>query len=452
MIAITQEKHLNQTVYYKCILDDKGLEISRRLIHVPLFQVRNNNDYFFVLYDDSMILNSAVFKYLNFSLMGSPLTTRTKSAYAIRLLFCFLEISNIRVNSMSEFDINNLTLFLRGVGYLNSKYNFLTNRSPSTINGYFAIYRDFFLKSGIECEALFRKNVYKSRYSEDGLEGNMRQRENFANNLKKGSKSNRVSKYISVDEFKKIYKYVYSINDKQAMIILHFMFGYGLRIGEVLGLTAEDICELKVNEKLMPIIFLRNRLSDNKFQYAKGLPHVQRKSHYFSKEYKQSAAQITISYDFYEELEKYVNLTDMNATKKYPDNNSLRLADITSNESINERNSYVFLNRYGKPLSAQTWNKRLKSYFDVLGIEYDVGVKDIGLNHRFRHGFAMFHARFSGKHIDNMQLQKMMRHRSIMSTLVYYNPTIEDEYETKKQFLDELYTSIPELKMRMKYD
>lgn len=449
MLVISQNKIKNQTVYYKCVLNDDGEELSRRLIHVSLKQIRKNSELYFVLYDENMNLISYVFKYLNLFSRRLPLTSKNKSAYALRLLYCYLEIYNLRITSLTELDIDNLIAFLRGVGYLNSRYNNLTFRSAETVNEYFSIYRDFFLKCGVECEPLFRANV-KTFISENLLgefDGNRERRVSYSKNLKTNSKIKRVPKYISVDEFKKIYKYVTSINDIQAMIILHLMYGYGLRIGEVLGITAEDICEVKINSKFVPVIVLRNRLTDKKFQYAKGLQHVQTEEQYSLKEYRNSTIHIPISYDFYEVIEKFVNTVSEYVTKKYPENENSRLADIVSGRNVIEKNTYIFLNRNGKPLSDQAWNKKLKTYFEILGFEYDTEKKESNLNHRFRHGFAMFHARFSENTVDILELQKMMRHKSVLSSMVYFNPTIEDEYETKKQFLDELYRLIPELKI-----
>ena len=106
----------------------------------------------------------------------------------------------------------------------------------------------------------------------------------------------------------------------------------------------------------------------------------------------------------------------------------------------------MFLNRYGRVLSDQTWNNKLKKYFQIARIPIDAEIRENNLSHRFRHGFAMFHARFSKKPVSVLELQKMLRHRSVSSTMVYYNPTPEDELRTKAEFLNELYGMMPELK------
>ena len=131
---------------------------------------------------------------------------------------------------------------------------------------------------------------------------------------------------------------------------------------------------------------------------------------------------------------------------KYPENYEQGYADIVSVRDKPETNHYIFLNRYGRILSDQTWNNTLKKYFEVAGIPIDVDVRENNLSHRFRHGFAMVHARFSKHPADALSLQKMLRHKSLSSTMVYYNPTPEDEFKIKMEFQKELYDMIPELK------
>ena len=45
-------------------------------------------------------------------------------------------------------------------------------------------------------------------------------------------------------------------------------------------------------------------------------------------------------------------------------------------------------------------------------------------------------------HIDVLQLSKMMRHRCIASTMVYYRPTEIDEYNLKTEFTQGLYENL----------
>lgn len=80
-----------------------------------------------------------------------------------------------------------------------------------------------------------------------------------------------------------------------------------------------------------------------------------------------------------------------------------------------------------------------------VGISVDVDRKNNNLSHRFRHGFAMMHARFMDPPVPPHDLQKMMHHRCISSTMIYYNPTIEDEYNYKTKMQNRFYDTNPEL-------
>ena len=96
----------------------------------------------------------------------------------------------------------------------------------------------------------------------------------------------------------------------------------------------------------------------------------------------------------------------------------------------NDNNFYLFLNKNGTPLSSAGWNKIMKEIFNKLSIQLDVDVRKNNLSHRFRHGFAMFLIKNENKSIE--YVQKQMRHRSITSTLIYYNP---EEQEILKDTL-----------------
>lgn len=137
------------------------------------------------------------------------------------------------------------------------------------------------------------------------------------------------------------------------------MYGYGLRLGEVLGLTIEDIQEIRDNGKLVPVIILRNRKSDARFQFAKGLPHIIDRRQYASRDYLAAIQKIIITYTLYEELIEFIEEKHTELMEKYPDNYKQGYADIVSIRDKPESNHYVFLNRYGRVLSDQTWNNTL---------------------------------------------------------------------------------------------
>lgn len=61
----------------------------------------------------------------------------------------------------------------------------------------------------------------------------------------------------------------------------------------------------------------------------------------------------------------------------------------------------------------------------------------------------MFNVKY--RQINLFELKELMRHASISSTMVYYNPTENDEYEMKTEFVEDLYNLIPSLKEKPKF-
>lgn len=447
MIIYTEKKQGQQSVFYKRILNADGNEISNRKVTIPLYSVSYNEFSYYLLYDDHMEVIREAYEYLNFDLQERPMTSRSKSAFALRLLYCFLALSGYDVHDINDQVVSELLFFLRGIQNNPSGFDSRTQRSSATVNGYLSVYRSFFRCRHIKCDALFRVvNVSINGTVEKTFSSSV-ERKKYKSNLKTSSEDQDLCpRYISPEDFRKIYSLVLQKQDHEAKLLLHLMYGYGLRLGECLGLTMEDITEIYDNGKLVPVLLIRNRMSDAKYQYAKNLLHVSSRNQYKSRDYQLSRWRIIITYELYEELLDYIERVHSAAMEKYPSNYDKGAADIVSVREAPEKNHYVFLNRYGRVLSDQTWNAHLKSYFSEAGIPIDHDVREKNLSHRFRHGFAMFHARFSDHPVAALELSRMMRHKSILSTMVYYNPTFEDELKTKTEFQNELYALIPELK------
>lgn len=91
-----------------------------------------------------------------------------------------------------------------------------------------------------------------------------------------------VPKYINVDEYTKIYNEIKAVNNEfksRNLLIIDCLFKLGLRLGEVLGLTFEDI-KHNPDYKEADYLILRNRTSDKKYQSAKGCIKVETKKDY----------------------------------------------------------------------------------------------------------------------------------------------------------------------------
>lgn len=447
MVIYSEKKDRHLSIYVKTFISNDGTIMNERKVVCPLYFIEHDNFTYIMLYDDKMQVIRDAFEYLNYTMKECPLTTRKSSAHALRFLYCYLSLSNCSDRMIDQSALDGLIAFLRGISCSTQGFAMQTIRSGDTVNTYLSIYRAYFKAREIPCEPLFRAHSVSTHVQIEGEDQEF-QRYSYDNNVRtRGPAQAEVPKYISPDEFRHIYSLALKKNDITSQLVMHLMYGYGLRLGEVLGITMEDIKEQRIDGKLAPVIILRNRLSDQPFQYAKGLMHVITADDYrHDPEYKKSNAKIFITYDLYERLINYINDYHTKMMQKYPENYAKGIADIVSIRDAPETNHYVFLNQYGRCLSGQTFNYHLKEYYREAGIPLDYGIKKDNLSHRLRHGFAMFHAHFSKKPVTALALKDMMRHKSISSTMVYYNPTDADKLEMEREFQSELYLMIPELK------
>lgn len=447
MIYYSENKKGKKSIFEKIVTDGEDKVISRRKVEIPLLIAEREGKTWFMLYDDQMNILKEPSLYLNYDAEGNSLNTRKAEANALRQLYAFLSLSNYSVNNIGEIELNELIKFLQGINSNPEDYKTITMRSNSTVNQFLATYRCFFNAYGIKSKALFdNKIVNQEIHTFDGSI-TTESRIIYTNNLKESVYNKyTVPKYISPDEFEMLYKKAYEKNDKLAMCMMRLMYCYGLRLGEVLGLTTEDIRESHKDNVLVPIITLRNRMSDRPDQFCKNLGHVYNTAMYKSKEYTKAKSEIVIDYGMFEMLCDYINDEHENAIEKYPHNYKKGIADIVSYRDAPETNHYIFLSSRGTSLSSAGWNYHLRKYFNECNIKIDHDFKENNLSHRFRHGFAMLHSHYRKNPVNALELCKMMRHKNVNTTLIYFNPTETEEFIIKEDFTTELLDMIPSLK------
>ncbi|MBQ1248249.1 MAG: site-specific integrase, partial [Clostridiales bacterium] len=444
MITYSSYKSGSQTIYQKHIIRDDGSEAYSRSVRFPFMHVEKDGFEYIIPYNDDMVPIHEAFDYLNYDMAEKSINSRKQAATAIRILYCYLSLANINIHNIDANTLRGLIRFIRGVGTVQEQFKMDTVRSADTVNIYLATYRTFFSLRGITCEPLFQRSITQVTMSTDAA-GMPVKTEHYTmkSNLRTKQYEDRaIPKYINPDQFAKLYKLALKKKDRCALVIMRLGYGYGLRLGEILGLTLEDVTEVSIDNHLTPVLYIRNRLSDKDFQFGKDLMHPTDIRQYQSKDYRNSRHRLIISDDMYELILSYIETEHTKMMKERPLNYRQTIADMVSRNCDLDENHYVFLNRYGRVLSDQTWGNNLKKYFEEADVPIDRDTKEGNLSHRFRHGFAMFHAHFSKHPWTALKLQHAMRHRSIRSTLIYYNLTEEDERREKEAMQMELYETI----------
>jgi integrase len=444
-VYLIVEKISNEGIYFEKIYNSHdGTIISNETIHFRNAKVKYNRFEYVYLYDMDMNPIPKIFDYLNFEIGDSSPNNRYVASTALKLLYSFLLLFKLELQSLSKNDVKNLIAFLQGISKKGTLYEFdlLTLRSYSTINTYLAIYRNFVSYLGYE-ESVFLKKSNKHKYiinSETDVPNKITQYEISTPDYKPELSTPR---YISVNDFKKILDVIRKDYTLREECIVRLMFENGLRLGEVLGLTNEDMIE---NER-GAYLYLRNRCSDSFDQLAKGCMKVNTKRQYKTNAYdtKDFGYQIVfLNETLLKKITDYVNEFHENEGEKFQSNYmQYTIADSVSIPQDDSKNFYLFINTVGKPLSANLWGKTLREIFKKAGLNIDKERREINLSHRFRHGFAMFMVRY--KKIEVLELKMLLRHRSINSVQHYYRPTDEDIVKMRTGFVNSIYEVIPEL-------
>lgn len=423
-----------------------------------------NRDYY-LLYDSELQPISPAFGFINEELLTKSVNTIIQTLSALKLLYSYLEMFDLQIDSLTKFDIRRFKEFLKGISPKGAMISFelSTNRTAETINLYLSIYRKYMQYLNIDDSPLFNVspvNVSEITIAQSGATVTHKSYEENEPTRKKA----KVPVYISVRDFNKIMDVVrrdYGIREE---CIVRLMFEGGLRIGEVLGLTAEDVKnEHLINERTgaefdSGVIYIRNRFTDKKYQHAKRRIKVTNRRTYQTSAYKTDVQKAFVSTNLIDLIDEYINDSHDSYYKVADKSKSLfeknyekyTITDIVDPEKFIDNNGepfkenyYIFINSLGKPLNISTWNKIIRDIFEKAGIVVDTYIKKNNLNHRFRHGFAMYLVQYHN--IQPLQLEKALRHASLASAMIYYNPTDEDIAEIHNKFSETLVDLLPRL-------
>ena len=419
--------------------DELGNVIRRQTIHCPLIECDRNGKHYFLMYSDDFRLLNDVCDYLNFEIISSSQKTRQFKAGILRRYICFMRLSGFEYNNVNDqYIVDRIQSFFRGDDYRAGANS--DNLSHQSLNNYLCVIRDFirytFLKKG------YIDEDYGS--NKDLTPSGLRFKKLVPSSVPENYHHDDFARpFIYPEELKILVLLAASRKDYQAIVLFHLMYFYGMRIGECLGLTVEDIVMRRKNYEPSPTLLIRNRLSDKSFQFAKGLFHPRSKKDYNGRSY--PSQKVILTMNFYEKFTMFVE----SVLKHYESEGVLSrsIADSISSSYVKEKgnNHYIFLNKYGKPLSQQAWNIRLKEYFLAAGIQLDIDTKRDNLNHRFRHGCAMYYLHFAVKKMSIEWLSALLRHQNISTTYKYLKMDVDSQIALNQEFEDSLLGEFPQL-------
>lgn len=445
MLRVTEKKVCHQTAYLLLFENDNKVVSKSQVLYKTAIVEEDLKDYYFV-YDPLMRPIKASFEYLNVFLKDKSSNTKELYLYALRMLYSFEDIIGTKLEEFTPTDIAIFKDFLLGLYRPGETIIFegLSEHQPQTVNQYFSVYRNYLDFLGVENHFLKYKNNRKALFSES--ESATYPTFSYYKADMRIVKRREVPKYISIEDFKSIIQEIREKYSLREECIVRLMYETGLRLGEILGLTNEDIVTEKIDGKWCNCVYIRNRVSDKRYQQAKTVITPSSKKSYKTKAYNtlNGGYQIVfITDELCTLLDEYIEDAHESARERY----STRYYNSSLADSVceHDENFYIFINNYGSRLSNVAWNKTLRKIFEGVGIHVDKAkIKENNLNHRFRHGFAMFQVEYC--HTDMVELSKMLRHKSLSSTAIYYRPTISDEIKMKQAFTTDLYTQIPELR------
>ncbi|SDM41531.1 integrase/recombinase XerD [Bacillus sp. OK048] len=416
---------------YKRHRDNKQYEVTV----VGITKEYNDFTYMMVIGSYGKVY-SETYKYLNEYLKEEGFSKRELALRALKFLYSYIELFNTEIRYIDADDRNKIIAFLKG-GQGNGQYisyDFKTLRKNNTVNNYLGVYRSFYCYLGLK-ENIFEEISGSNTIIDIGSAFISKSTSlvvpTYSMNLEE-IESNEVPSYIRYAEYldiKKIIDEKFTLREK---IIIKLMYEYGLRIGEVLGLTLEDIQGEDITKKKGKCrLVIRNRFSDKAWQHAKNLEITpigfnidelpKKNNGYFH--------YIKISPETFDLLQEYIDDTTSpfsmsdRASQNYLEKN---IADKVSQIDI-DRNAYVFISKNYTPITGGGWNTIVKEIFIKVGLKIDKEKRTDNLNHRFRHGFAMFKVLHEG--YDELKLSHVMRHSDTKSVKMYFKPTEDDLIE-----------------------
>lgn len=450
MYKIIEKQNSSGTCYEMQTYDGQNTLVDTKLLQISsYYTISDDGTNMVMLYDSQMRPIEDAIRFLNFGGMdGQSQNYVSIAVTALKFLYAYLEIYNIQLSSMAKKDARGFLDFLKGISRKGLLYNteLTTKRRNETISSYIKVVRKYVEFLGYDKHILLSKSKNFKTLIIPESEG-AKTIQPYDITVKTQNRTDYVPAYINIQEYKKL---LTAAKDTKTplrdRVICRLLFEHGLRIGEVFGLTLEDFkSKVKKDFTVQYRLELRNRLSDTKEQNAKSVMNVVSADAYNDPDYTRKGIgyqTVIIGEDLAMDLMEYINTAHSSDNKKYmARRDKYATADSVPFGSPDiKHNYYVFLNTLGRPLSENMWNKNLRVIFRKAGLPVDEGVRKNNLNHRLRHGYAMYLSNVL--HLSDFDVKTLMRHKNLSTTAIYHNPTPEDIEHLQEQLIEKWQISL----------
>lgn len=387
----------------------------------------------FVFYDSEHRILYAPSVFLETEMRWDSDNTRLQAVSALKLLMSFSAIIGTYPQDFDVADARAFLQFARGTLGDGFDYSFelQSKRSEATVAAYLTVARRYVAFLGADKSPFFLRKARRRP-----LEGKPDERDYVI--AARTVDSGEAPFYVSTEEYERILATIEADWGIEEECIVRLMYEHGLRVGEVLGLTAEDM-KMKVCEGAPSYsVTLRNRASDGTDQRAKTLMKISTPEQYGTAEYRKRNVgfqEVFITETLYHNIIEYLE----DSQQLFAGQSSFSNCRADSVEDTDE-NRYVFANAKGRRLTASLWGRRLRAIFAASGVHVDEGVRKTNLNHRLRHGYAMFLIRDAG--LSSLEVKVLMRHRSLRSTEVYSRPTEKDVHDLQDLVMARMHAAL----------
>ena len=448
------EKRDSYGNYYEVqMVNSSGVVMNMRRVQYRQYMAEADGIPVLMIYSDSMEPVSEAIRFLNFDeLARKSRNYAALAANALRCLFSYLDVYDVDLRKMTKSEGNSYVDFLLGISRKGALYetHLVTHRKSETVNSYINVARMFVTFLGCDGHILLKKHAVSRRGTLDDNEVRIMD-DAYDVKAKGAPEKAEVPAYISLDEYRKILL-ACKASEQPACnrIIIRLIYEHGLRLGEVLGLTLEDVVGFEGRDGLPHYkVCLRNRASDTLGQSCKSLMKIHAPEDYKAKGYRMKGVgyyPVIIGDNLADELIDYMNLAHddsfcqtSGAKRFFKRRDAFAKADSVpgGNPDI-RKNFYIFLNTVGRPLTESVFGRRLRKIYEACGIPVDHGTRKNNCSHRLRHGFAMLLTNVL--HIDDFDVKEFMRHKSLKSTAIYHKPTAEDVARMQEELIPKLET------------